>query len=100
MVVVKFAYPKGKAPVNQKKYERIIGAKINAFFRDKKVQGAIKVPKTLRIVIAESGGMTPKLANGVAFNPRKQAKATSRTMTVEEICAAFERLIEQLKQVK
>jgi hypothetical protein len=101
MIGVKFTYPKGKAPANRKKFEKMAKEGIRKFFNDERVKSAIKIPKSLRLVVSEDGAITPKLANGAVFDPSKRVQgAVSKVRTIEEICAEFDRLIEGLRQIK
>ena len=89
MVEVKFTYPEGyKSKRLRTEFEDIAKERIGEFFNDKKVQDFLKEPMTLELIISRNNEITPTLPNGEVF-----------VKTVEQICAEFDELIRQLREL-
>ena len=87
---MKFNYPETGYPFlrDQKTFEKTAKERINAFFNEKKVKEFLKEPLTLELVFSKDNEMTLILPNGEVF-----------AMTIAEICAEFEKLTEELKNI-
>ena len=72
---------------DQARIESIAKQRIEAFFGEERVRDVLKVPKTLDLDVGKNE-VSATLPGGAVF-----------AMTVEQICAEFEKLIQELKNI-